>query len=313
MLIGASFACSGARQTFTKPVEDLSGGLFSPVEVAGTIAHRDIREASGLARSHRRNDRLWTLNDGDGGPFLYAIGTDGADHGVLQLRGARNRDWEGLASFEVGGTPWLLIADVGDNNARRDEYTLYVVEEPALDVDGEAAAAPARRILFRYPDGAMDCEAIAVEVPEERILLLTKRTVPAVLYRLPLFPADEDTIQVAERLGDLSNVPQPTREDIDRAPIEKNWHWQPTGMDISPSGDSMVVLTYAAAWYLERKPGEGWVPALRRQPARLDLAGIRDAEAVTFDASGEAIYVAVEGPAPPLLRFRRQSAETGRQ
>lgn len=303
-LPAVALACSNARHTFTRPVEDTSGGLFSAVEVAARLDLRGLREASGLARSHRRAERLWTLNDGDGGPVLYAFGTDGSSHGRLELRDAVNRDWEDLASFERGGRPWLLVADVGDNDARRDEYTLYLVEEPLLD-EAETVAAPERVIRFRYPEGAMDCESVAVDLQEERILLLSKRSVPAVLYSLPLFPDDPDTTIVAERLGDLASVPQPTKRDIELAPIEDNWHWQPTAMDIAPAGDAMVILTYAAAWYLERSPGEEWIAAVRRSPLRLDLAGIGDAEAVTFDGSGRTIYVTVEGPNPPLLRFRR--------
>lgn len=299
-----ALSCSNARHTFTRPVEDTSGGLFSAVEVAARLKLRGLREASGLARSHRRAERLWSLNDGDGGPVLYAFGTDGASHGRLELRDAVNRDWEDLASFERDGRPWLLVADVGDNDARRDEYTLYLVEEPQLD-EGETVAAPERAIRFRYPEGAMDCESVAVDLQNERILLLSKRSVPAVLYSLPLAPAGTDTTLVAERLGGLASVPQPTGRDIELAPIEDNWHWQPTSMDISPAGDAIVILTYAAAWYLEKSSGEDWIDALRQPPVRLDLAGIRDAEAVTFDASGHTIYVTVEGPNPPLLRFRR--------
>ena len=103
--------------------------LYSDIIVAGNIQNDRITEASGLARSNHRDDILWTMNDG-GPPVLYAVGTDGSDHGSLTLWNASNYDWEDLSAFELDGKPYLLIADTGDNETKRPYATIYVVEEP---------------------------------------------------------------------------------------------------------------------------------------------------------------------------------------
>ncbi|HUF19342.1 MAG TPA: hypothetical protein VMP00_01185, partial [Burkholderiales bacterium] len=263
-----------------------------------------ITEASGLARSSLENDRLWVINDGGSPPVLYAIGTDGSDHGSLTLEAASNIDWEAIASFELDGKAWLLIADTGDNEAARRYSTVYVVEEPTLDRGADVTAMPAWTIRFRWPEGPLDCEAVAVDAAAERILLLSKRSIPAVLYELPLRAPDRGAIAIATRLGAVQALPPPTADDLARAAPERNWHWQPTAMDIVPGGDRAVILTYRAVYHFTRAAGESWLATLQKATAVRDLAGIREAEAVAFSGDADHVHVTVEAPHPPLYRIR---------
>jgi len=288
------FACGGAPRD-----EDSPGRFFTQ---AGKLQNVDIREASGLARSHRNDKILWAINDSGATPTLYALGADGSDLGSVLLRDATNVDWEDLASFESGGKSWLLVADIGDNDSNRDHVTLYFVEEPVLP---QVDLAPAWQLSFAYPDGPRDAEAIAVDLEHQQILILSKRTIPAVLYAVPLRPHTGE-LTIARRLGEISSIPQPTREDLDRAIPDNDWHWQPTGMDISQDGRSAVILSYRAIYTFKRDAGESWIEAMQSTPLRLPLSEIRGAEAVAFDASGQAIFVTVEQKHAPLLRFDRQ-------
>jgi hypothetical protein len=104
-----------------------------PLNSAGRLQNADIREASGLAHSNIDAGRLWVINDGGAGARLYAAGIDGSHQAVVEVDGARNRDWEDLASFVLDDKPMLLIADIGDNLARRGYLTLYVLEVNYLD------------------------------------------------------------------------------------------------------------------------------------------------------------------------------------
>lgn len=140
---------------------------FSRIRISGSIENDRITEAGGLARSHHRDDLLWTMNDG-GPPVLYAVGTDGSDYGSLTLRNASNYDWKDLSAFELDGKPYLLIADTGDNEAKRPYATIYVVEEPEISRGQHIAAGPAWQIRFSYPDGPLDCESVAVDLSGER-------------------------------------------------------------------------------------------------------------------------------------------------
>lgn len=258
-----------------------------------------MREASGLARSGRNGNRLWLLNDGGSPAALHAIGLDGSYLHRSKLLAARNRDWEDLAAFSHNGKDWLLIADVGDNSGRRDFVTLYVVEEPGATSDINVA----RKIHVTYPDGPQDCEAVAIDAVNESILLLSKRSIPAVLYAVPLLAEADDQPLVAKRLGTVASIPQPTGTDLERAVPDKSWHWQPTAMDISADGTTAVILTYRAAYVFGKSAEETWIAALQRQPVRLDLGGLELAESVAFANDGESIYVTTEGRNPPLIRF----------
>lgn len=275
------------------------GTAYSPIQVSSTIEDRRIVEASGLARSHLHADRLWVLNDGGSGPQLFAFGLDGKAHGSVSLRNATNTDWEDLASFEHDGKAWLLVGDTGDNEARRRHYTLYLVEEPAEP--GGQKVAPLRRIRYTYPDGALDAEALAIDVASDSVYILVKRTVPARLYRVSLFASGETT-QVAVMLGEIASLPQPTQADLDNALAHQSWHWQPTAMDFARDGRMAVVLTYRGAYLFGRGPAESWQDALQEPPLRLDLGGIALAEAAAFGYN-DSLFITVEGKKPPLYRI----------
>ena len=105
---------------------------FGETVFAGHLANPQINEASGMASSRLYPAVLWVINDGGDDPMLYAVGTDGADLGTFRVDGARNYDWEALASFQLLNTAYLLIADVGDNWEQRKSSSLYVVEEPSI-------------------------------------------------------------------------------------------------------------------------------------------------------------------------------------
>ena len=104
------------------------GNSQAPAMVhAGYLQNPDIREASGLARSHRDSNLLWTMNDGGSPPVLYAIGTDGSDRGSVHLKNATNVDWEDIASYEIDGKSWLIVADIGDNESIRKNAAFYIL------------------------------------------------------------------------------------------------------------------------------------------------------------------------------------------
>ncbi len=291
------------------PPEDIPQG-DSPrpaMIVAGQLEEKELVEASGLARSQRQPGLLWSINDGGSKPRIYALDEHGSHVGRIRLEEARNKDWEDISSFTLDGEPYLLVADVGDNDARRKKVTLYVVAEPDLMEDDKVKLEPAWRIDFRYPDGPRDVEAVAVDIANERVIMLTKRDVPPVLYEVPLRPAVDETL-TATRLGTIKTLPRPTRQDLDQAIFTKDWHWQVTGMDLSADGGLAVILTYRAVYVYRRGPGESLYESLSGRPYGLGLGNFRDAESVAFSADGESIFVTVERRHAPLLRIDMNGA-----
>jgi len=279
-----------------QPTAD-SNAPESLLTLSGQLQNSAIDEASGLAPSRRDPDILWVIND-DGPAVLYAIDATGAARGKTKVSKASNRDWEDLASFTLQDTPYLLIADIGDNEARRKDVTLYVVEEPDID-DGKAKIA--WQFDFRYPDGPTDAEAIAVDADNERILVLSKRDIPAVLYELPLRPIKDKKV-VAKRIGVLASLPQPRRQDVTAAPLLKDWFWQPSGMDINADGSAAIIVTYDAVYYYPRDPNQDWQSALSQPPFGLSLGRIKNAESIAFSSDGNAAFITTEKKHAPLLR-----------
>jgi hypothetical protein len=267
--------------------------------LAGRLENRDIDEASGLVRSQRSDNLFWVIND-SGKARLHAVDSRGRQLGRVKVDKAKLSDWEDIASFTLDGQAYLLIADIGDNDGKRKDVRIYVVEEPDASDDEVNIAW---EFEFNYPDGPQDAEAVAVDVDNARVLVLTKREIPAGLYEVPLRPVQDNKRQQAVRLGGISSLPQPPRRDVLFAPKTKDWWWQPTAMDIADDGSAAVVLTYRGVFYYRRIAGEDWLTALQRQPVALSTGDWGEAESVAFDASATAVYATTEGRGAPLVRI----------
>lgn len=246
------------------------------------LKNKAVRESSGIACSRRRNDVLWTHNDSGGGPKLYAFNRDGDDLATYEIAGARVRDCEDLCSFVIEKTPCLLLADVGDNNAKRKLCTLYVVEEPAIpDVTPARGRLKIERTIhFRYPDGPRDCESVAVDPAAGVVLLADKpRGLRCRIYALAL--KDRGKVLQARRIAVVTFL-------------------VPTGMDVSPDGRRCVLSTYGPAYEFSRPAGQTWAAAFRRRPRQIDLPRRRQGEAVAYGADGKTLYVTSEGTPCPV-------------
>ncbi len=265
------------------------------------LASPRVGEASGLAVSPTRPDRLWLLNDSGNLPELQLAGTDGSDRGTLRIEGVRNLDWEDLAAFRWKGRSWLLVGDIGDNAGVRRGVTLHLVAEPELPGDGQldAAARPEWSLEFRYPDGPRDCECLGVDVAEGSILLLSKRDRPPRLYRLPLEKPKKGAA-LASFVGQAASPPLPP------GTLPHPFGHQPTAMDLSADGRRAVLLTYRGAFRVERRDKESWAEAFARPPELIAAHRLAQAESIAIHA--DRVYVTSEGPRPPLIEYRIESA-----
>lgn len=267
---------------------------------AGKLGSSEIKEASGLAASSRNSGFLWVVNDSGSKPELHLIETNGRYRGKTTLNSARNVDWEDLASFQFGGKPYLLAADTGDNESKRDSCTLYVLNEPELPADDRTLDHQSRvqwQIRFRYEDGPRDCESVAVDAASGKILLLSKRTEVPFVYELPLKPESDSKVLTARRIGKTS-VQAPTGN---RIPFAN----QPTGFDLTPDASMAAVVTYYGVFVFPRKPDEGWDAAFSRNPINLGPHQLPQAEAIAFSKDGASIFAVSEGSGTPIIRFQR--------
>jgi len=288
-------------------IQDLEPAPYDQAVLAGYLENKKLDEASGISSSRIHNDVLWLLNDSGNKARIYAVGPDGSARGVFNIEGARNRDWEDMASFRLNNIPYLLIADTGDNNAVHKLNTLYIIKEPDVkkSIGGKNRGIKvAGKIHFVFEDGPRDCEAVAVDVAREKILLLTKRTVPPVLYELPLELNPGNNTLIAKRLTKVPTIPQPSKEEMQmerRFGIHSAW---PTAMDISADGRVAVVLTYKNALLYEYNTS--WAITFTQKPKHINIPLLIQSESFCFASDGRTLYLTSEKQAAPLYCIKKK-------
>jgi hypothetical protein len=271
-------------------------------EYAGLLADPELAEVSGLAASRAQPGRYWSNNDGGNGETLQLIEADGTRVGSVVIDGVTNIDWEDLDAFELDGKPYLLVADTGDNGGLRKTLKLHVIEEPAKFRDGERLSV-AWTIEFAWPDGARDCEAVAVDARRGEVLLVSKKRVPPELFRLPLRPKDA-SVQVAGLVGTLSGITQPREQELRENPVYGRYRSQVSGADLSPNGRVLAVLNYSRIYFFTRPAGQAWTPAQLGRAGALEFPWLPQAEAIAFSLDGSTLLIGGEQRPSPLLRFR---------
>jgi hypothetical protein len=244
--------------------------LESPTNATGDFA---LLEASGLVVSRGTdngtptgNRVLWTIQDHSNNAtrtWLYANLPTGATRGYYELGSATgsaiaNVDWEDMSFYrDSGGTNWLYIADIGDNNfdnpaLARATVTIYRFAEPAVPASGTTSQgrindAAIQRIVLRYPVDAptgrrsRDAEALAVDPSGGGDIYIASKREPsganAGLYRA-------GTFQIAGSWRDLT---QPAAAPVtlsvlgDLAFPANTSNRSPSAIDISPNGMEVVV------------------------------------------------------------------------
>lgn len=266
---------------------------------APRIASPALDELSGLAVSHADPDLLWGHNDSGAGPELYRIGTGGEDLGAVHVAGVQAVDWEDIAAFEWQGKPALLIADTGDNQAKRKSVTLYAVSDPGRIGTPKLLW----QLDFRYDNGPRDCEAVAVAPTDASIILLSKRGQPKYLYRLPLPKRRPPVgVAVAKRLGEVTSIPGPTVTDLVGYPGRSAFFGQPTALDISRDGRTAIVVTYKDTLRWRRRDEQTWLETFATAPEVLDVPLLHQAEAGAIAADGRSVFISSEGRHAPLLQ-----------
>ena len=230
----------------------------------------EVPEASGLAPSSYAPGTFWVNNDSFNPAEIYRLDpTAGRVVQTLRVAAPEVWDWEDIAAFTWHGSPWLLLADTGNNLSSRHVLVLNILPEPPPP-PRVVTFAPAWRILVDFPGGfftgAPDIEAVAVH--DDSVYLVSKRESPPRLWRVPLGqPGPEAGLHAvrAVALGVLAlprtGAPGSTRD------------W-PTALAFSPDGRRAVLVTYRLAHLWTRAPGDSWGTALLAPPeASFELPG----------------------------------------
>ena len=218
------FLLIGSRSLFA----DEKSGETSPREYGkpkqlGILTDEAIDESSGIAASRSVPGAYWTHNDSGDSPRIFLISKTGKTLATFQVDGAQAEDWEDICSFVHDSKNYLLIGDVGDNQRRRNEVKLYLVEEPTLEknAEGVKGSVPvAMTLRVKYEDGPRDCESIAVDPASMKIYLVAKQfSTKCPIYEIPLPEKSPPDPVVAKACGTLP-VSIATAMDISLTDVE---------------------------------------------------------------------------------------------
>ena len=264
--------------------------LFGERIDCGKVVNNKIDEASGIASSMNNKDLLWTHNDSGDLARVYAIGLDGSHRGVLRLSGTIPRDWEDMC---IGPGPehgfdYIYLADIGDNFSNRNKKIIHRIKEPIIESDSLLAPFDIKTkdfetIVFKYPDGNRDAEALMIDPLTKDIFILSKRESSVHLYRLA-YPQSVSSVIMAEKVGSLTISPERRYYRSD----------QVTSADISRDGEKILIKTYYNVILIE-KPKEDPMSSILSSKQR-NLYYIREigGEAVCWRWDQEGYYTISE-------------------
>lgn len=294
----------------TDSVADSANGNRDPEpepEVCSSLAPvaelpAELVEASGIARDPRRDDLFWLHNDSGNEPLLFAVDAEGGLLGSVPIADATSQDPEdlALAPCDVG---WCLFyADIGDNDAVRQDVYVHRLPLPPIPagagVEGEPIA-PLATYWIRYPGGPRDAESLMVDGERGELVVVTKGREG----RVEMYAGDLGTLEtvdgpvVLDRVGRL-NVPA-SADGLNSTLFV-------TAGDLSPDGSRLTVRSYSTL-HLFQWPGAAAFDTLAAPASFLLIAAAEpQGEGVTFGSDGETIYLASEarnGNPPQLTRL----------
>ncbi len=282
------------QKTSTRPAAG-----YGPAVKLATLSDPAINESSGIVASRSTPGLFWTHNDSGDGPFIYAFDTQGKRRGVWMVNGASAIDWEDIAAGPgpQGNVPYLYIGDIGDNDARRTEITVYRIPEPRITSadSGSIKTKPrvteaAESIRLRYPDGSHDAEALLVHPVTGAIYIITKVALAnAVVYEATSLRSGR--LNTMKRISDLS--------------LPSLFGGIVTGGDISPDGRRMALCDYLQGDEIVLPDPKADVNTIWKLPIRaFGLGERRQGEAIGYRLDGRAVLATSEGLPTPLIQVR---------
>jgi len=242
------------------PADDGPWSAETPVDVLSSAEFKagDLVESSGVVTSRTHQGVLWSINDAGNRAHLFATDPQGNARSRWRFNSGANVDWEDLALGPCPAGTCLYVGDVGDNEERRPDVTVYRFREPDPDVP-DAVFVEADSLVVRYPDRPRDVEALFVD-GDGTVWLVTKgRRDGVLLYRVP---ADAWRSRAA------------TAELVDTLPVRAHLlsGRAVTGAATSPDQRTVVIRTYRELFFF------GWSPEGRLQPSpapnRCDVRGL---------------------------------------
>ncbi len=226
-----------------------------------------IKENSGIA--YFQDNKAWFIEDHGNKDEIYQIDFNGKTLKELKIKHAKNNDWEDLAQDPYGN---LYIADIGNNNNKRKDLTIYKISNPEKEKGDKIEA---EEIKFYYPEqkefppkkSNLNYDAEALFFWNDYLYIITKnRSEPfsgkALIYKVP---SKKGTYK-AQLVGNFT-------------PCTTDHLCQITSAAISPDGKKIVLLGYGFLWIFSEFNTDNFTSG---KLTTIDLGATTQLESVCF-------------------------------
>jgi hypothetical protein len=286
-----------ACQTYGNPQGTAGCPTFSEGVVLGRLASNQIREASGIAASHRNSGVYYVNNDSGDRARIFAIDETGRDLGTYSLIGAKAVDWEDIAVGPASGLrgTFIYAADIGDNRRERSSVVVYRVPEPTVTLGDSGGRVNLHEVValpMQYPDDAAhNAETLLIDPLSADLYIVTKaKNGLSKVFRYPA-PQHPGQIAVLEQVASLQVG----------APLDLGSQLV-TGGDISRLRNQILLRTYTQVLLWQIKPGQSIAEAISGPACAAPERSEPQGEAIAWrrDESG---YITVSENAHQPIHF----------
>lgn len=199
---------------------------------------KKLKENSGIVSYS--DETAWFIEDNGNSDNLYKTNFEGKIIDQLDIKNAKNIDWEDLTKDNKGN---LYIGDFGNNDNKRKDLVILKLPNPEIEKGNKINA---KSIKFKYPEqqkfppnkNKMYYDAEALFHYNSHLYIFTKnRTKPftgkTLIYRIP----DTKGNYEAKLIGDIN-----LGTDWDTCRV--------TSAAISPNEKTVVLLGYGKLWII---------------------------------------------------------------
>ncbi|MBB3208203.1 hypothetical protein FHS27_004030 [Rhodopirellula rubra] len=264
-----------------------------------------LTESSGLSFSMSDPACVWTHNDSGDRARLFCFDTrSGRLTGTCELTSAKSVDWEAMTGVPAStdAPAKLIVADCGDNNAVREHITLYRFAEPDPHAQTRLDLADYESLQVRFPNGAVDCEAVWYDPDENCTVLLAKGRLPIAAV-FTVSDSSWTSADAAKRHAlRKNNSPRKSGlgpHRVTASQIATLALPMATGADRDARSGDVWIASYFQAFCFERGRHSSLQEQLGGVPRAVEMPRLRQVEAIAVD-SGSRVWVTTEG-SPALL------------
>lgn len=193
---------------------------------------------------------LWMINDAGNKDHLYGLNEKGKIIKDINIKGAKNIDWEDLTKDDEGN---LYIGDFGNNSNERKDLSIYKIDKPDQIRDDEVNSS---EIQFEYPQQKNLSSMKIKSNPnveaffffDNYFYLFTKNHSAnfdgqTFLYKIPAKKGKH----VAKMISSFKTCTEETKD------------CQVTSVDISPNKEKIALLGHDRIWLFSNFNGEDFL------------------------------------------------------